>query len=200
METELQLYKAWQDCQTSGERECLQDKIQQFGNDKIKRILLTPLDTTQINDLMSRYQKIFDEKFIYRGTFSCDFYAQNPHLNLDLTKRYTSYVLNLDPHTEHGSHWVTIFINRNKKQIEYFDSEGQKSNNRYINNFLNILKKKYKFDIVYNTRQFQFTGVQCGFYCVYYIIQRLSGKSFETVTKNPITDNDILLFRYSHLN
>jgi hypothetical protein len=192
----MELYKEWKNCQNNLDRECLENKIKKCGTNEMKKILLTPLDTTQINDLIAKYQQLFEKTFEYRGTFPCDFYTQDFDLNLN--KRYTVYILNLDKHTENGSHWICIFINTNKKQIEYFDSEGQKYKNKYINNFLNILKKEYKFDIVYNKRQFQFTGVQCGFYCVYYIIQRLLKRSFQTITQNPITDNDILLFRYTH--
>jgi hypothetical protein len=194
---DFELYREWKKCQNNTDRECLENKIKKCGTNEMKKILLTPLDTLQINDLLIKYQDLFKKKFDFRGTFPCDFYTLSSQ-NLDIKKRYTAYILNLDQHTENGSHWVCIFINTNKKQIEYFDSEGKKYNNKYINNFLNILKKKYNFDIVYNKRQFQFSGVQCGFYCVYYIIQRLLGMSFQTITQTPLTDNDIILFRYTH--
>jgi hypothetical protein len=194
----MDLYKEWNSCQNNTDRECLENKIKKCGGEEIKKILLTPLDTMQINNVMSKYNDIFKKKFEYHGTFPCDFFTLQA-TKLDLKKRYTAYILNLDNHTENGSHWVCIFINMNKKQIEYFDSEGNPCSNKYIKKFLNILKKNYGFEIVSNKRQFQFTGVQCGFYCVYYIIQRLLGKSFQTITQNPITDNDILLFRYAFL-
>ena len=75
-----------------------------------------------------------------------------------------AYVINLDKHDEPGSHWVAVFDDG--KRVEYFDSYGLPP---LISSFLG-------HNAVYSSASLQpLYSNACGFYCVYYIIQRSLG-------------------------
>ena len=72
-----------------------------------------------------------------------------------------SYVINLDKHDQPGSHWVAVHDDGEK--VEYFDSFGVPPTCR---TFLGPTA-------VYSTAHIQpLMSNACGFYCVYFIIQR----------------------------
>jgi hypothetical protein len=53
-----------------------------------------------------------------------------------------AFVVNLDTHTQPGSHWVALFIDRNYK-CEFFDSYGLEPNKQmlqYINKYFSAFK------------------------------------------------------------
>ena len=100
---------------------------------------------------------------IFRGVFA---------INRLPTRQPGAYVINLDRHDEPGSHWVVVFDDG--KRVEYFDSYGLPPS---ITSFLG---HKAVYSSIYSQPLY---SNACGFYCVYYIIQRSLG----------ITMTDILL-------
>ena len=59
-------------------------------------------------------QKYYENEPRFNGVFSRD--------NLPKIIKGGAYVINLDEHTDTGTHWIALFCNRNK--IVYFDSFG----------------------------------------------------------------------------
>ena len=81
-----------------------------------------------------------------------------------------AYVISLDKHDEPGSHWVAVVDDG--KRVEYFDSYGLPPS---ITTFLG-------YKAVYSTVPLQpLYSNACGFYCIYYIIQRSLGNSMSEI-------------------
>lgn len=74
-------------------------------------------------------------------------------------------VVNESESTKEGSHWVAIFINKEKQSI-YFDSYGRQIPER-IKQFL----MKHKTRIQQNKSQFQaINSTKCGMFCICFLI------------------------------
>lgn len=175
----------------------LQDKIKYFTfKPKMTKTKYSWLSNNDINSILQQYQKL-NTNFYYFGALPSDFYKIK-------TIDYTNFnkfdligiVLNLDKHNENGSHWVTLVIDNITKTIEYFDSVGNKPNYR-IDNFVKLLRTKYlkNYKHKINKVVHQSKDTECGIYSIYYIIQRLYGKTFDEITQNIIHDDDMNKFR-----
>ena len=67
------------------------------------------------------------------------------HIGVYASDRMPSYILpstaivvNTDPHTERGEHWVAFYLDENAEHIEYFDSFG---NPPHLDDFQRFLKR-----------------------------------------------------------
>ena len=79
------------------------------------------------------------------------------------------YVINLDDNESIGTHWVSLFIDRNTAL--YFDSFAIE----YIP--LELLNKIRDNSITHNIFRIQDNeSIMCGFYCIAFIEYMLSGK------------------------
>ena len=58
-------------------------------------------------------------------------------------KKYIGIVFNLDKHTQSGTHWISMFCNIPKKEINYWDSYGYKPP-KEVTELMNKLKKQAK--------------------------------------------------------
>jgi hypothetical protein len=176
------------------------------------------LSTSHINNVMSQYEKKYNN-FNFLGTVPYDF-EHLPDLlvyNIDFNnfnKKQLGIVINLDEHTESGSHWVSLYSNLNKNQIYFFDSFGNKPgerirkfttkilthmyNKKYDKNIntKQFLQLNYKaanisndFDVRYNKIQHQFKNSECGVYSMNFIIRLLNGETFNKITENITGDN-----------
>ena len=176
------------------------------------------LSTSHINNVMSQYEKKYNN-FNFLGTVPYDF-EHLPDLlvyNIDFNnfnKKQLGIVINLDEHTESGSHWVSLYSNLNKNQIYFFDSFGNKPGERIRKFTTKILthmyNKKYDknintkqflqlyykaanisndFDVRYNKIQHQFKNSECGVYSMNFIIRLLNGETFNKITENITGDN-----------
>jgi hypothetical protein len=157
------------------------------------------LNTNDINAILKQYEKLYtDFKFV--GALPSDFYKITK-VDYDSIFKYdkVGIVFNLDSHNQPGSHWTAFLIDNTLNTIEYYDSVGKHPNS----NIRKFIKKIYKFilskgidyKIKYNTIQHQFKNSECGVYSSYFIINRLNGKSFEEISTNIITDNEMNKFR-----
>ena len=217
------------------------DIVQQLENDLIKEDILTNtfrpegpkkkyewLSTSDINDVVTQYQEKYED-FLFLGALPADF-EELQFLgisNLDFTelennnKYKIGMIINLDVHTQGGSHWVALYTDLQKGQIYYFDSFAKKPYKRtkkFINRIVRYLyKKKYNkelnitdfikkitggggttylnklknFDIRYNTVQHQFNNSECGVYSINFIVRLVGGESFDEITQNITKDNEM---------
>ena len=114
-------------------------------------------------------------------------------------------VFNLDPHYKSGSHWVALF-SEFPNSVEYFDSYGNNNeNNGYPPNEVEILMDRIvkQFNTKrtslnnngmlkkYNKTRHQFANSECGVYSMNFIIERLTGKTFEEVTGTIVKDESM---------
>ncbi len=101
-------------------------------------------------------------------------------------------VLNMDTSDKGGSHWVSIFFKASKGyQFDYFDSVGNEPPPE-VQKLINDIKKRYSsMKVNINRIDHQLGSTECGVYSINFIINRLNGKSFESVSKNIIRDSEM---------
>lgn len=157
------------------------------------------LSTTDINMIMMQYMQA-NVSFGYLGTFPSDvldLISMDELLETyrDFTKK--GMILNLDPHTKGGIHWVAVYIDSKDETIEYFDSLDEyptpaiKGVLRYLKG--HDLFKGYK---LYNTSvKFQLKNSECGVYCIYYILNRVLNRSFNDIQSDVIRDDEMNEYR-----
>jgi hypothetical protein len=146
------------------------------------------LTTNDINNVMQQYQIIYPQ-MNYLGALPCDF-PNYTNVNLNNVYDTTTLILNLDSNKGPGTHWVGVYIKDNV--IEYFDSLGKKPNKCIYKTFAKLWPL---YTIKYNNLVHQLRNSQCGVYSIYFIIQRLLGKSFDDITTNVIRDKEMKEFR-----
>lgn len=145
------------------------------------------IDTLLRNDPCSR--------FTFAGVFPRD------HLS-KLVKARTlpaAYVVNTDPATKPGEHWVAFYFPVGGK-AEYFDSYGD----------VNVHEAFVKFGMKYghhqgvmkmNRHALQGTySTVCGQYCIFFVLLRCRGYSFEQIVrmfdKDNVNWNDSMVARF----
>jgi hypothetical protein len=104
------------------------------------------------------------EKKVFQGVYACD-EIENKHI-----KKYpAAFIVNLDTRKQSGSHWVAIFVTKNKI-ASYFDSFGLRPNNKHIMKFLRKTCKTFR----YNKDQLQsINSTVCGLYCIMFILFKM---------------------------
>jgi hypothetical protein len=166
------------------------------------------LSNIDIDKVMAQYQQRYRD-FAYLGTTSIDydFVYSDGHcvedklckFNLqDLYnkgKRRFASVFNLDPHTESGSHWVSMFINMDKKSIVFFDSAKGGLPEEIIRFRDSVIKQgkqmKPAIDFVFytNDADHQQGNTECGVYSIYFIVEMLRDHgNLQKFMKGNITD------------
>ena len=102
----------------------------------------------------------------YRGTFSKDILSKTMNKN-------ESIIINLqDYFAGNGTHWVCAYNEEKSNNVEYFDSFGLVPPNEVIK-YIKTTKK----NIIFNDSQIQhIDSILCGYYCLYYIIERNKGR------------------------
>lgn len=110
-------------------------------------------------------------------------------------------VLNTDKYGGSGKHWICIYIDNAGGTVEYFDSAGgttPESVTRFlITAVIELSKltgKKYK-DINVTSMQHQKKDSECGVYCLFYIIARMSGVPYRFFEHQRVPDSDMENFR-----
>ena len=103
------------------------------------------------------------------------------------------YVINLDDKNSKGTHWISLFINKNT--AVYFDSFGIE----YIPQ--EVLKKIKDKSITYNIFRIQNNeSIICRFYCIGFIEYMLAGKTLLDYTNlfspNDYKKNDKIICKY----
>lgn len=134
-------------------------------------------------------------------------------------KTKLGFVFNLDEHWKSGSHWVALYVDLLSYQSYFFDSYGKQPDVRIKKLIKRIAKHfcyskdscKYDvsesetgfmnsksknklekmFNIEYNKVRHQFKNSECGVYSLNFILRLLNGESFEYITSNITTDDDV---------
>jgi len=132
------------------------------------------LDTIEIDKIL-RWEK--STAISFRGVYSSD--------ELPVTTPTSSlYVINTDPSTKPGEHWVVVYIGV-KRHCDYFDSFGRVPLVKSIENFVNKNSKACTF----NDRVVQSPlSTACGFHCVYFAVRRCLGLDMNSIV-GMYTDN-----------
>jgi hypothetical protein len=173
------------------------------------------LSTLDIKRVLQQYMRIHDD-FLALGPVAMDFCNEtgNEVCNLDLHraremgKTKIGIVFNTDPSTKPGQHWICMYIDltatdSRKWTINYFDSYGMAplapEIYRLITKYQSQNKHNFKLELncsdvsgicTTSVRQ-QRKNTECGMYCINFIVERLTGKSWEYMVKNIETDESI---------
>ena len=153
------------------ERDYCSEKTVQFdpnSRNNIVRFINKPLSNI---DLLQWIKQLGIKYF--RGIYSRDNLTQKIH-------KLETGIINLDDSTGRGSHWI-CYRNVDKQYCEYFDPFGLIMPNE-IKNYLKTSGKK----MVYSSDEIQERdSVLCGYWCLYYLLERQKGKSLLDVIHNP---------------
>lgn len=113
--------------------------------------------------------------------------------------KFNTFIINLDPHTLPGSHWIAIKFNSLDKSVIVFDSYGLPPINK---NILSFLKRNARI-IHYNSQCFQekFTNT-CAHFCLYFLYKSVRFQNLDDLTENNKKQNEmfILLFIRQNFN
>lgn len=164
------------------------------------------LSDSDINNIIKSYtvgkqKRVLD--YVHLGTVPVDFQT-TPKMHWRVTienvlnavsagKKRLSLIINMDPSWKGGSHWVALFISIPDRSIEYFNSTGEAPPKR-VQEFIRDVQTKIpgvQFTVRVNRVQHQFADTECGMYSVIYVIKRLNGKTFDSITKRVILDDTI---------
>ena len=115
------------------------------------------MDTHQIRAIL---EHDYMTKDVFRGVYAID---QLPSYQPGM------YVINTDERDEPGEHWLAVY---NK---EFFDSYG---NPPMDNRIVKFLGPDYTYNAVPLQQEL---SNACGFYCVYYLLQRARGHCAEDI-------------------
>ena len=99
------------------------------------------------------------------------------------------YIVNTDPSSLPGEHWVTLFID---SVCEHFDSSGIRPRKDF-ENYLIAHGPNYMFN---NQRVQDFKTDTCGLYCLMYAYFRCRGYSFSNILdmfKDNLAINEIIV-------
>lgn len=151
------------------------------------------LSTVDIDNIMTQYENIY-ENFMYLGTVPIDFKKIYPEIfNINMNKdNHNMYglILNTDPSTKSGQHWIALFINQKEQTICFFDSNGISPPKQVIR-FINHINKNKKYTIFINRHEHQKRDGSCGLYALNFIISRIKGYKCDKYFKCIKTDEYI---------
>lgn len=118
--------------------------------------------------------------------------------------RFIGAVFNFDPHNKSGSHWVGMFVNIPKKEINYLDSNGYTPIPPIKQLLLTIkgqaAKLGHKYKIQYCKKRHQYKNSECGMYAINFISSQLEGKEFTEIANHVVKDEAMNERRKSFFN
>ena len=115
------------------------------------------MNTQQINAIL---RNDYMTRRLFKGVYPIDMLPQSCE---------GMYVINTDEHYRPGEHWIAVYNN------EYFDSFGFPPLDVRIRHFMGST-------IIHNNIPLQqMLSNACGFYCVYYLLERARGRSMEDI-------------------
>jgi len=142
------------------------------------------MSTSEIVSSLSLYKDVYSD-FYFLGAFPSDF----SDLKIDYASIKSwprvAVVFNTDASGLPGSHWTAVFVDNKRRVVEFFDSAGE-TPVKGVSKFIDQGFPGYAR--VLEGPLFQKEDVHCGVYCIFYIVQRLSGKSRAAVFKECLTD------------
>ena len=112
-----------------------------------------------------------------------EYYKNEPRFNGAYSKdnlpnniKNGEYVINLDEHTDIGTHWVALYVKSNKasktsrvtakpSEVFYFDSSGIEHIPEEI---INFIKNKNVMANIFSIQVYD--SIMCGYYCIHFLI------------------------------
>ena len=170
------------------------------------------LSDEDLFEAMKAYEKRF-KKFLFLYPAPIDFdtkdnvgrcaYSQLCNYSYsELEKKYDQFgaIFNTDPHNKPGQHWIAMFIDFKKREISFFDSIGDeppKEVYKLLQRFHDegTSKNEDPIKININRKRHQYGSTECGVYCLFFIHHMLTNGDFEKLSKQRITDEQIMKFR-----
>lgn len=177
----------------------------------------TWLNTYDILNVMKQYEKLYKD-FEFLGVFPIDFtsyYSSGSCIGesactleianlLSRKKRRFGMVLNLDDHTQSGSHWVAVYCGLDPSAVNfgiyYYDSVAQsppKEVRAFCEKIQQQVKAHYtpevssKFVVRKNEIQKQFKNTECGMFSIVFLTQMLKHIVFDKVCSKMRRDDGI---------
>lgn len=101
-----------------------------------------------------------------------------------------NYIINLDPSYQPGSHWVSVYIDSNRRAI-YFDSFGRPPPPEILSfmqrsvSFYQISKSKYQGD----------DSSACGYYCLLFVLMSNKKSFFKLMKSCNHSRNEYLIYK-----
>lgn len=176
------------------------------------------LSSTDILAVMNQYEKKhpffeflgpspidFAEKKAYGECVWEELCNLNIHDMMKRSKKKLGIIFNTDPHNKPGQHWISMFIDLERKFIFYFDSVGDRTPSPVMRLIENIQSQMNNLnmspEIIKNTLGHQRKNTECGIYCLFFIYYLLNEKNDPLMLlQNRIPDNEIEIFRTFFFN
>ena len=132
--------------------------------------------------------KYYENDMKLNGVYSRD--------NLPTKINDGAYVINLDEHSDIGTHWVALWVNNNNNNnVTYFGSFGVEHIPKEIISF--IKNRNIKTNIF---RIQAYDSIMCGYFCIAFIDFMFKGKSLTDYTNlfspNDFKKNDDTILKY----
>ena len=127
------------------------------------------------------------------GVFAAD---QLPQVS-DKSYPY-GFITNTDVQAKRGQHWCAFYAN-GLGETEFFDSYGLSP--RHYNHLFDQWLQNHSLQATWNTVQIQseYSSV-CGLYCLFYLRQRLMGRSLNRIVHlfsvDDLVSNDSFIYEY----
>jgi len=179
---------------------------------------LTSVDITKV---MKQYEKAykcfdfigpspidFDTRLMYGECVWDELCNFNIEDQIKRGKTKIGIIFNTDPHYKSGEHWLSMFINIEKRTISFFDSVGNKIPDKIFKLVERITKQgmsmnppmKFEFDQNHPVEH-QYGTTECGIYSIFFIVHMLEDKITEEYLKHHILkDEYITKFRKIYFN
>ena len=113
----------------------------------------------------------------------------NPETYRKKGKTKLGFVFNTDPHDEDGEHWISLYMDLGghnlpgNPAIYYFDSYGREAPEEveeFVKKCQDLSEKEQKkLHYLYNDKDFQKSGSQCGMYAIHFLREMAKGTPFE---------------------
>lgn len=178
----------------------------------------TWLSNLDIEAVLKQYKEAYPN-FDYLGPSTIDFdtlvgsTCVNEHIcKLNIADKIKNKInklafsINLDKRTGNGTHWVTLFVDLQKKYIFYFDSCGNPVPGQ-IKKLMDKIEEQCKSLGIKMTQhdtedtQHQTGTTECGMYSLYCIINLLEGRhTIKYFKTHKIPDKDVERYRRIYFN
>jgi len=175
---------------------------------KWKKNKNTWLTTYDIENVLKQYQTKHND-FLFLGAVPIDFdsrvYSGNCvsenicNLNVEKMKQNgktkLGIVFNLDKHDQPGSHWIAMYCDFSKGELNFFDSYAEEPPTEVIVLMERLQRQNEELGvqtlIINNEKVHQHKNSECGMYCIYFIVERLEGRPMSYFNNNRIADDNV---------
>ena len=121
----------------------------------------------------------------FRGVFPIDRISKIPATPKDNT---LSFIANLSPLGEEGTHWVSCYINVDKGVLEYYDSYGRDPPQLFLEQIKPLIDKlepeiylKFKINRIVQQRA---NSSNCAFFAIKFLLDRYANIPFKDCTSD----------------